>query len=155
MWLFKRHIRAVPGASLSSPCLTPCPHLSLSSPIVLSQGHPHVTLAYLLVEAADVAELQSQLQVKIRNQVQQEGHQGESPPLAVKPWEMTGPLLERCWLGQAGVRAKEAAARLLEKQRDNVVLVGALGAMQAMMGRTTVREGLSDASGDEIDSSSG
>ena len=125
--------------------------LSFFTPLTqfLSQGHPHVTLAYLLVEAADVAELQSQLQIQIRNQVQQEGHHGESPPLTVKPWEMTGPLLERCWLGQAGVRAKEAAARLLEKQRDNVVLVGALGAMQAMMGRTTVRERQSEASGNE------
>jgi len=111
-----------------------CPH---------PQGHPHVTLAYLLVEAADVAGLQDELRIRIR-----ERHQGgDSPPAvaaaaaaaAADPcWETTGPLMARFWLGRAGSRARDAAAGLLEGQRDNVVLVGSLGVMQAMLGKTTV-----------------
>ena len=104
-----------------------------SQPTSSCQGHPHATLAYLLVEAADVTELQNQLQIQIQ--------QGSGSIPQSRPWELLQPLVQRYWLGQAGGRAKEAAARLLEQQRDNVVLVASLGAVQAMMGKTTVRGG--------------
>ena len=109
-------------------------------PCLCVQGHPHATLAYLLVEAADVEELQRQLQ-------EQQGREGAALAAAAtaagpsRPHSslLLRPLMQRCRLGQAAGRAKEAAGKLLEQQRDNVGLVASLAAVQAMMGKTTVR----------------
>jgi hypothetical protein len=105
-------------------------------------------MAFLLVEAADVTQLQERLRETISGIKPQQGERapgggtssGPSPESASgrRSWEVAAGLLPGCRLGQAAGRAKEAAGKLLERQRDNVVLVASLAALQAMMGKTTV-----------------
>ena len=108
-------------------------------------------MAYLLVEAADVSGLQQRLQETIRDRGGQSGGEGGAMAqvAAIRSWEVAAQLLPGFWLGQSGGRAKEAVGKLLEQQRENVVLVASLASLQALLGKTTVGvEGQQNVKGD-------
>ena len=128
--------------SISQFRLTPLtlPHHASTPRFHTTQGHPHATMAYLLVEAADVSGLQQRLQETIRDRGGPSGGDGGTSfqVAAVRSWEVAAQLLPGFRLGQSSGRAKEAAGKLLERQRENVVLVASLATLQALLGKTTV-----------------
>ncbi|GAX76039.1 hypothetical protein CEUSTIGMA_g3482.t1 [Chlamydomonas eustigma] len=113
------------------------------------EGNPHVTLAYLLVEAADVQSFSSELQAQATKNPSLHGvldscmNRQDVHTSSGHTWRKSVCLMQRHQLGRV-VRAKESAGKLLEFQRENVTLVSSLAIVQALIGKPAVTRRMFD-----------